>query len=256
MLSVGDFGNYANSKLTIKNSANVSSGAGKVGYLLSESSVVEIMGSGSSWEIADGLTIGDRSGLSYTPNNSVLLTGGAALSVGHQLNIYEHSRLTLDAASSAVIGSHESAAASGTVYVATDGVLAGNGTVAGKVRNDGLVSPGALWGKLTVLGDYSQTASGGLSVSLGGVQETEYSRLSVTGRAALAGSLEVSLGESFVPQLGDSFTILTSTQPINGLFTQMRLPGLSSGLTWDATLAQILSSYPWWQSRSLGAVRW
>ena len=58
-------------------------------------------------------------------------------------------------------------------------------------------------------GDYTQQSAGVLEIQLGGTTAgTEYDQLTVTGTATMAGTLNVSLIDGFIPQVGDSFTIL------------------------------------------------
>ena len=89
------------------------------------------------------------------------------------------------------------------------GTLEGIGTIQGSLVNDGAVSPGLSPGPLFVTGGYTQT--GRLLIEIGGrTALTEYDALEVDGAAALAGALEVTLIDGFVPEPGDEFTILTA----------------------------------------------
>jgi arylsulfatase A-like enzyme len=70
-------------------------------------------------------------------------------------------------------------------------------------------------GILTIEGDFTQTAEGTLAIDLGGTDnsnplDADYDAIIVTGTATLAGDLAVSLIDGFVPDEGDSFTILTA----------------------------------------------
>ena len=65
-------------------------------------------------------------------------------------------------------------------------------------------------GVLTIVGDYTQTASGVLVIEVGGPNAgTDFDQLAVTGQATLDGTLTVNLTGGFVPSSGDSFQVLT-----------------------------------------------
>ncbi|MFL6530026.1 MAG: beta strand repeat-containing protein [Chthoniobacterales bacterium] len=92
------------------------------------------------------------------------------------------------------------------------GILGGTGTVgAVTVNSGGTVAPGSSAGKLTVNGNYTQTGGGTLAIELGGYSPgTGYDQLVVNGQASIAGTLNVSLINKFRPNVGDTFTIITS----------------------------------------------
>ncbi|MGB5057893.1 MAG: hypothetical protein WBO48_04340, partial [Candidatus Promineifilaceae bacterium] len=82
---------------------------------------------------------------------------------------------------------------------------------------------------ITIQGSYTQTVSGMLTMELGiAVQDF----LTVTGTAALTGTLEINLLEGYTPASPDSFQILAYTNH-TGEFGTLRLPTLSRGLGWD-----------------------
>lgn len=70
-------------------------------------------------------------------------------------------------------------------------------------------------GTFTIEGRYTQKASGVLALDLAGPDNSnpsspEYDSLAVSDTANLDGTIEVTLTEGFLPQVGDSFTILKS----------------------------------------------
>jgi hypothetical protein len=68
------------------------------------------------------------------------------------------------------------------------------------------VAPGLSPGILNIVGNYSQTSGGTLSMELNGIAVgTQYDQLNVTGTITLAGTLAISSG--FVSSIGDSFII-------------------------------------------------
>src|SRR5262245_32942671 len=90
------------------------------------------------------------------------------------------------------------------------GVLNGKGqvTTTGGLTNSGVVDPGtASPGILTILGNYTQTASGSLAVTLNGtVAGVDYDQLVVNGQVTLAGSLTATLG--FASATGNVYRIV------------------------------------------------
>jgi hypothetical protein len=91
------------------------------------------------------------------------------------------------------------------------GALNGAGNITGNLNNSGAtVSPGQSPGLQMLSGNYAQGPGGTLNLELGGLTPgTQYDRLAVGGTATLAGTLNVSLINGFVPSLGNAFQILT-----------------------------------------------
>ncbi|HTL91414.1 MAG TPA: hypothetical protein VL176_03645, partial [Steroidobacteraceae bacterium] len=114
----------------------------------------------------------------------------------------------------------------GTVNVGAGGTLSGTGTIQGNVNNvAGTVSPGASPGMLTITGNYTQAPSGTLNMEIGGlVAGTQYDQLVVQGSTSLAGTLNTSLVNGFVPVSGSTFTLIQSSGPISGTFTTVNQP--------------------------------
>ena len=102
--------------------------------------------------------------------------------------------------------------------------LIGSGTLAATLVSSGTVSPGDSPGNITVQGDYTQQSAGVLEIQLGGTTAgTEYDQLTVTGTATMAGTLNVSMIDGFIPQVGDSFTVLPYGSRSGG-FNALNLP--------------------------------
>ncbi len=77
--------------------------------------------------------------------------------------------------------------------------------------NDGHLAPGDGIGELTVDGDFNQTNDGVFEIELAGTGTGEFDVMQVLGDFTLDGIIEVSLDNGFIPDLNDTFTILTST---------------------------------------------
>jgi hypothetical protein len=64
-------------------------------------------------------------------------------------------------------------------------------------------------------------------------QGTGYDHLTITGSAAINGTLNVVLINGFIPAAGDSFDLLDGTT--TGAFANINLPALPAGRTWDTS---------------------
>ena len=110
------------------------------------------------------------------------------------------------------------------------------------VDNSGRLAIGNSPGQATGF-DYRQTATGTLEIELEGTGLTQFDRLTLTGLAELAGTLDVSLLGGFTPSLGDTFSVLTATGGVSGTFDSLELPALGAGLGWsvqyDPTLVSL-----------------
>jgi hypothetical protein len=92
------------------------------------------------------------------------------------------------------------------------GSLTGAGTVSGFITNAATVNPGSPIGILSLKGDLIQGQTGIVNIDLGGTSPgIDHDQINLTppGTAALAGTLHVSLINGFLPNVGDSFRVLT-----------------------------------------------
>jgi hypothetical protein len=104
-------------------------------------------------------------------------------------------------------------------------------TLTANVTNSGTLSLGSATqtAGATIAGNYTQTGTGILDVKLGGTGAGQFDQLRVTGNVLLAGTLDVSLVNSFVPATGDSFQIITFMGALTGDFTTKNFPALGGG---------------------------
>jgi uncharacterized repeat protein (TIGR01451 family) len=120
------------------------------------------------------------------------------------------------------------------------GALVGTGAIVTPgslvVNSGGVISPGFSPGTITVAGTFGQGPTGTYKAEIGGrVAGTQYDQVSA-GNLQLAGALNVSLINGFVPAVGDSFTILNclgSPNCLTGTFTTVNFPALPNGLRWN-----------------------
>src|SRR6185369_6634983 len=109
------------------------------------------------------------------------------------------------------------------------GVLSGVGAIqCGTFVNSALVSPGASPGAIVITGPYTQTAQGRLAVEVGGATATQFDSLQVSGPAALAGQLDLSIINNYQPAQIDSIPIITATQ-VSGQFAVVNGGAVGSG---------------------------
>lgn len=180
-----------------------------------------IEGAGTNLAILGSLFVGMSSNSQVTIRNQAIVIAEGATTI-------QSGSLTLDD------GTLDNSSGSGITI--TGGMLQGTGDVIGNVLNQSCLAPGLSAGELSVDGDYTQTINSRLLIELGGTSNInplafEYDLLSVTGTADLAGVLEVSLLEDYLPLAGDTFEILTAAS-IEGVFTTETLPTLA-GLDWN-----------------------
>jgi hypothetical protein len=122
------------------------------------------------------------------------------------------------------------------------GALKGSGTVNGSVINaGGTVSPGTATtaGSLAITGTYSQAAAGALSIKVGGTAANQFDSVAVTNGATLAGTLNVSLINGFVPVTGNNFDILTYSSK-TGSFGTINNAGFTVDSTTSPTKTTLL----------------
>jgi hypothetical protein len=95
--------------------------------------------------------------------------------------------------------------------ITNHGVLAANGAtleIDHFAANEGTIQARA-GGRVVVGSDFTQAATGIVSIELGGTTADQIGQIQVTGNATLAGTLQVALVNGFMPQAGNSFRILT-----------------------------------------------
>ncbi len=145
------------------------------------------------------------------------------------------------------INNNEAAIINGIVSIAgnivQNGTLKGTGTlvVNNGLTNSGTLSPGNGPGLFNVTGDFVNAPTGILEIELGGntTAGTDFDQLAVSGNAALGGTLNILLVDNFVPQTGQTFTILTAAA-VSGTFATVNFPaGFTGTVTYNATTVVI-----------------
>ncbi len=198
----------------LANVANVS-GSNQVALVSSNSTVFELSVSGTP---TAAMTVHVENGATLTTFGEARIESGGRIELGGG---------KLDA---------QFVNIDGGVLAGEGEVFVGTGPIHSPVRNiSGRIEPGDPIGQLMIDGDLSQQAGGTLAIDLGGtVAITQYDRIEIDRFAFLDGTLEVSLADSgaglFTPSVGNTFTILTATEGVQGTFDNLQLPG---GFTWN-----------------------
>jgi hypothetical protein len=114
------------------------------------------------------------------------------------------------------------------------GHVSGSGSISGALIF-GNVSPGNSAGQLRMT-DVELSSSGTLSLEFGGTDSQQYDQVTLDGTTALDGNLEVDLIDSFVPQVGDTFSLFRLVSDVNlqGDFSNVLLTDIEIG-SWDAS---------------------
>jgi autotransporter-associated beta strand protein len=154
------------------------------------------------------------------PSGSITVTGGA--SVTFWGDVAQNGTLVVS-----TVGSTHSSA----VFL---GAFTGGGgfTGGGDVFIEGDLRPGD--GPAVVLFEsYVHLEPTATTVmELGGlVPGSQYDRIDVSGLLSLGGGLDVELIDGFTPAAGESFQLFNGN--MSGTFSQVSLPALSNGLSWD-----------------------
>ncbi|MEO5719483.1 MAG: hypothetical protein ABIR29_13060 [Chthoniobacterales bacterium] len=115
------------------------------------------------------------------------------------------------------------------------GVLSGSGAIAGTLTNSGgYVSPGHSAGRISVVGNFSQTAGGTLIVENGGPLPNDFDQLTCTGTATLGGNLDVKLINGYTPDPADTFNPI-GAGAVSGSFASVSANGTAT-VTADGVL--------------------
>jgi autotransporter-associated beta strand protein len=154
----------------------------------------------TTWNVANGAALVASTGR--------FSTGTVNVASGGQFNLTGGST---DLASVVLSGTGSFGFTGGTLHAQTfQGSLTNQG---------GTLAPGATIGSTAIAGNYVQQSGAKLETEIGGlVAGTSFDALSVTGNAALGGSLDVSLVGGFTPTPGQKFTVLSAgSVTYNGL---------------------------------------
>ncbi len=212
--------------LTMSNGAVITNSAT---FNLDATPGIAIIGSGNAISNAGTLqrSVTGAEGIAASVTNTGTINANAG-----QLSF--NAGLTQSAGATKLLGG---SIASATAISLAGGTLTGNGTVFGAVNNNGaVIAPGtpALAGTITLSGPYTQAAGGSINLKIGGTSNYDIVDAS-SSSVSLAGTLNVTLFNAFVPAGGNTFNVLKFSAR-GGDFATYNLPTFSGG-------GSFLSSY-------------
>ncbi|HTD15352.1 MAG TPA: autotransporter domain-containing protein [Chthoniobacterales bacterium] len=198
------------------------------GLTIAGMGIGSIEGRGNYFLGSKSLTVGGNN-LSTTVSG-VIQDGGVNGGTGGSLTKVGTGTLTLSGANTYTGATNVNAGslivdgsiASAQTLVNAGGLLGGHGSVGGNLVNSGIVSPGDSPGTLTVIGSYTQGASGTLRIRIAGLALSQHDLLTVNGRAGLAGTLQLNGLGGFTLHLGDQVTFLTANGGVSGTFSTVQ----------------------------------
>ena len=164
-------------------------------------------------------------------NTTIDVASGSTLSINNGLELMGH---TLNKTGEGMLAINSKLTTAGGTVDVQQGIISGNGTIAGDVNNGGgAISPGNSPGVLVIEGDLTQGEGGSILIELSGTAaRSQYDTLQVDGKLSADGTLEVSLLDGFQPSPGDTFDILDFGS-LSGGFDEVILPNLAGTIGWD-----------------------
>ena len=125
----------------------------------------------------------------------------------------------------------------GLLSLGPHGLINGTGTLSmgSLLNNGGIIAPGLSPGVLSVEGNYEQAPDGVLRIEIAGLGDGQFDVLTITGDAALGGTLEVHMLDGFLLHAGDSVDFLIIGGALTGDFARIIFPELAPGFDADLT---------------------
>ena len=159
-------------------------------------------------------------------NSSIIVSKGASLEFNNRLELHGDVEFVGDISLNHEVITH------GDIVRAAAGALVGTGPITADFRNEGAeINPGDGIGRLTVAGDFWQSAEGTLTIEIESSQR--FDRLYVTQDVWADGQLNVTLDAAYRPRAGDTFDVL-DFDALHGEFA-IGLPPLAAPLAWDSS---------------------
>ncbi len=216
--------------------------------VVNNAGTIQSTASGASLAVTLNGTVGTQS-LNNTGTIRASNGGTVNVSAASGVNLTNAGAINIGTGSTVTVGNPLTNAAGGTIVddgtlsmttsnlTLSAGTLSGAGQVtftgAGKLVNSGgIVSPGNSPGTLSVSGGggYQQSGTGSLFLELAGTGAGQFDVLSVTGAAALGGTLDLQQIAGFTAAAGQSFDILTASGGITGSFTTINPGNINPGI--------------------------
>jgi fibronectin-binding autotransporter adhesin len=180
------------------------------------------------------------SGINTTPSRElgVNLVNAGTLKIDYPTDYHRTLALTQSAGTTTIKASLDVTGTTDPRFLLNGGVLGGDGTLVGKLQNDGgTVAPGESPGILSVNGAYVQGSGGTLAIQIGGTNPGGNSdRFHVEHVATLDGTLALSLINGFVPTTSFTYDYFLYDLGATGGFTSVTGTNAGPGKTFVNTL--------------------
>ncbi len=222
LVQFNDFSNASNSQITVRNNSALNfagnSQGGTAWVALDPGATLSI-----SAETAGSVTLGTVNAIA----GSAVQLGANNLTLGAGNNTSLVYGTVTGTGSLSFVGTGGSILSGANTYSGGTSLLGGlllvgtsNSLGTGSVFNQGGNLAPSSGGPMTVVvgGNYTQGAGGTLTLGLGGTVPGQWDSLAVTGPATLGGTLSITHYLAYVPNLGDSFEIMTASG-VSGNFT-------------------------------------
>ena len=135
-----------------------------------------------------------------------LISGNSGYGIGINPltgNVFENDYVGTGAGGSGTIAN-----TSGALNLGNNVTVLASGSFDGAVLNQGTIDIANSPNSLAITGNYTQTSAAALDIAVGGT--ASFDQLSVSGTASLAGTLNLSLVNNFLPDLTQSFPIISA----------------------------------------------
>ncbi len=202
-----------------------------IGEQIGSDGTLTVDGVGSSWTSSIPAYVGGTESQAGG-NGSLQVTDGASVNVAGELVVWNAGTVEVSEATVRVETIDLSQAALGALQL-QGSELAVDAVVGDLTLADSTLARRTSPGRLAVEGGYTQGATATLRLQFAATKPGEFDQLSVSGAAALAGTLEVRLANSFEPRAGDHFVVVEAQGGLNGTFNAILLPELEEGLRWE-----------------------
>ena len=200
-------------------------------------------------DLSAGIAIGTN-GTGFTNEGEIRVTGAGGINAFAGAFTHANGSIQIDAgtlfnrSAGTFVQSGGTIVADGELQVVSDNFQLQNGTLRGDglvdsilTQTGGTIDPTP---SLTIEGGLTQNATSTLRIDLDGTGPNDADILSVTGPAALNGTLRVVIGTNYIITPGDQFVILSSTAARTGTFSSLIVEPTQLGV--DASVQYLNNS--------------
>jgi T5SS/PEP-CTERM-associated repeat protein len=120
------------------------------------------------------------------------------------------------------------------LFINTNAMLTGNGTISGSITTAGVIDHGEAIGVIRDYGNLTMLNGAAMSVKLSGTNVLLYDQLAVDA-ISFGGTLNISLVNGYTPHLGDRFDLFDFLGTASGKFMATNLPALDPALYWNTS---------------------